>query len=522
MLKNVLYPTDPLDDVLSFLVTMGSPALAAYSLQITHLNARWITTAFSDVKYPNSKYVPAVLSAFHHVPVQISHHPPLLHSLIVLPKNDDFWRHLLAAVKKIRRWSTPLVINFILVIVAVILTILDSTYASGPGDGGYGAAATWAPLLPLVIGWLYVGCEPETNHLRNSLDLANLNARVATGQESQPMGRPWAIEFMKAKDVDPARKDELKAAPVFNYSRAFTSPLAAELVLRLMKNAAANAEQRIPVGNPTGRGTPAWVKGEGGTISDENRIGTDTEVTEYCTRVLPKPNSNSSSTTPLDIQSSETIGNAIPLPPLLPLHSPPLVTQSPSRWATGIRKRVAISAALALGLQWGTVGGAIIIYYLTPPIGLGCRSLSALLYGVAGTTSFFLFLASSILAHMSRPHQGRRHVRSRLLTCQNVGAIICRRLGQFIAILSALEILLVCLFLTTGTFDSCFCSYATFGMGRDSVVLPVIPVGSADFSMCIAGLTVAFSTALLFGLSIIDIPGYASSSIDTSPVLPHA
>ena len=172
---------------------MGSPAIAAYSLQITHLNTRWITTAFSDVKYPNSKYVPAVLSAFHHVPVRISHDPPLLHSLIVLPKNDDFWRHLLAAVKKIRRWSTPLVINFILVIVATILTILDSAYASGPGDGGYGAAATWAFLLPLVIGWLHVGCEPETNHLRNSLDVANLNAWVATRQGDQPMRSPKVV-----------------------------------------------------------------------------------------------------------------------------------------------------------------------------------------------------------------------------------------------------------------------------------------------------------------------------------------
>jgi hypothetical protein len=495
----VLYRTEPLDDVLSFLVTMGSPAIGAYSLQITHLNTRWITTAFLDIKYPNSKYIPAVLSAFHHVPIRISQHPPLLHSLIVLPENGDFWRHLLAAVKKIRRWSIPLVINFILVIIAVILNILDSTYAPGPGDGGYGVAAIWAFLLPLVIGWLHVGCEPEPNHLRNSLDTANLNAWVATGQEGQPMRSPLAIEFMKAEDVDLARKDELKAAPVFNYSRAFTSPLAAELVLRLMKNAATNAERRIPVGNPMGR-APAWVEGEGNAISDENRIGTDTEVTRYCTRILPKFKSNSSFTTPLDIQSEIT--NAPNL--LLPLHDFRLVTQSPSIWATGIWKRVAISAALALGLQWGTVGGAIIVHYLAIPVGLGCRSLSFLLYGMAGTTSFFLFLTSSVLAHMSRPHQERRYVRSRLRTCQNAGAIICRWLGQFVAVLSALEILLVCFFLTTGTFDSCFCRYATFDMGKDPVVLPVIldNIGGPGFGISIGGLAVGFSTALLFGLSI--------------------
>jgi len=509
-LKYVFHRTEPLDDVLSFLVTMGSPAIGAYSLQITHLNTRWITTAFLDVKYPNSECIPAVLSAFHHVPVQISQHPPLLHSLIILPKNDDFWRHLHAAVRKIRRWSIPLVINFILVIVAITLTILDSAYAPGSGDGGYGAAATWAFLLPLVIGWLHVGCEPEPNHLRNSLNTANLDAWVATEQGDQLMRSPLAIEFMKAEDVDLARKDELRAAPVFNYSRAFTSPLAAELALRLMKNATANAERMIPVSDSTGRGTPAWVEGEGNTISNENRIGTSTEVTEYCTRVLPKFHSNSSSTTGLDIQPSEITSTPNPV---LPLYGSQLVTQRPSRWATGIWKRVAISAALALGLQWGTVGGAVIIYYWAPPIGVGCRTLSALLYGAAGTLSFFLFLASSILAHMSRPHQERRYVRSRLRTCQNAGAIICRWLGQFIAILSALEILLVCFFLTTGTFDSCFCSYTTFDIARGSVALPVVldrRVGPASFRIWVGGVAVAFSTALLFGLSIFDIPGYTS------------
>ena len=111
-------PSGAADDYLSPLLTIGSPALAAYSLQITHLNTCWIAAAFSDVKYPNSKYMPAVLSAFHHVPIQISHHPPLLHSLIVLPQNDDFWHHLFAAAKKNRQWPPSLFMGLVLAIVA--------------------------------------------------------------------------------------------------------------------------------------------------------------------------------------------------------------------------------------------------------------------------------------------------------------------------------------------------------------------------------------------------------------------
>jgi len=487
----LLCRTEPLDDILSFLITIGAPALAAYSLQVTHLNARWTTTAFLDIDYPNSKNIATVLSAFHNVPIQISPQPPFLHSLVVLHKNDKYWHRLLVAAKKTRRWSIPLTMSFVLAIFATVLTILDSVNSPRPGDIGYAIAAIWTFLFPLVIGWLYVGSEPEPNHLRDSLRTANRKAWVATDQRDRPTMSTLAIEFMKAEDVDPARKDELKTGPVFNYSRAFISPLAGELVLGLMKNAAANAEREIPVGN-------LWVEGGGDVRSDENRIGTGAEVTEYCTRVLPQ---HSAPTTSFNTQSSETVSNAIPL---LPFHGPRLVTQNPSLWAMGVWKRVGISAALALGLQWGTTGAAIVIHYVAPPAGLGCRALSFLLYGVAGTTSFLLFLASSILAHMSRPHQGQGHVRPWIRTCQNAGAVICRRLGKGIAIVSAVGVLLVCFFQISGGFNSCFCTSTTFDKGRGSVVFLTINyvIGASTLRIWIGGLAMAFSTAILFGFSM--------------------
>jgi len=526
VLIKALLPTGPVDDVLSFLITIGSPALAVYSLQITHLNVRWITKAFSEVDHPNSKRIATVLSAFHHSPIHISHQSPLLHSLIVLPKNDDFWHNLSISVEKTRRCLVPLVINFILVILAVILTILDSTYSESPGDDAYAITATWVFLLPLIIGWLCVGCEPEPKHLRKSLDAANMNTWVATERRDQPAKGALAIEFVKAEGVGFARRDELKTGPLYNYSRAFVSPLAAEQVLELVKNAAANAEQRIPVANSTGGGVAIWVEGEGNAISDENRIGTNTEVTEYCTRVLPQRRPNSTPTTLLDFRPSETsntpnpsnsssvaqvnvlrsseIFNGPDLP--LPLYDPRFVTQNPSRWATGICKRVALAAVLSLGLQWGTVGAAVVMNYAAPPAGLGCRALSYLLYCVAATTSFFLFLTSSVLAHMSQPHQGHGYAHSRLRTCLKTGAIICRWLGKCVAIVSAMGILAVCIFGITGSFYNCFCSSTTFDKGRGPVLFPIINYtiehSGSVAKVWIGGTVMAFLTALLFGLSI--------------------
>ena len=497
----MLWRADPLDDVLSFLITIGSPALAAYSLQITHLNTRWITAAFLDVKYPNSKGISTTLSAFHHIPIRMSHHPPSLHSLIILPQNDDFWRQLLTAANRTRRWSIPLIMNFVLVVFTLILTTVDYLTPPRYGDLEYAITTSWIFLLPLIIGWIHVGCEPEPNHLRNSLEAANLKAWVATDQRDQPTRGPPAIDFTKAEDVDLARKDELRTVPLFNYARAFISPLTAEWVLGLAKNAAANAEQRIPVGNPAGRGVPAWVEDERGVISDANRIGTNTEVEEYCTRILSKVNTNSSSTTPLDIRSSGVTDAA---PSHLPVYNHRLAAQNPSRWSTGIWKRVALATILALGLQWGTVGGEVIIHYMSPPVGLGCRVVSFLLYAAAGTASFSLLLASSLLAHMSRPHQGRICAHPWLHTCQDTGAIICRWLGKCVAILSAMGILVVCFFQITGAFDNCFCTSTTFDKGRRSVVFLAINnvIGHSLLRVWIGALVMAGSTAALFGFSM--------------------
>ena len=503
--------TGPLDDIVSFFVTMGSPASAAYSLQITHLNKRWITDAFLDVEYPNSENIASVLAAFHHVPIQLEYRAPFLHSLVILPDNDRFWSQV-AAANGTRRWNVPLVMSYILVIFSLLLTVADSV-TSHPGDTGYAIAAIWTFLFPLVIGWLHIGCEPEPSHLRRSLASANQNVWAATDQRGRPvrMTCPKAIEFAKAQGadavadnadleasgVDLARNDELKPVPVFNYSRAFVTPMIAEVVLRLTKNAAANAKQEIPVGNSVDSGeVPVWIQDEGGGISPQNRVGTIAEVVEYCTRVLQPPRRNSGSIATFEIQPPGATNDTY----LLIDHD--LIV--PSRWAPGVWKRVAVASALALGLQWGTAGAAVFVHYIAPPPGLGCRSFSFLLYGVVATLSFLLFLTSSILAHMSRPLPGHIPTRPWLRTCQETGAIVCRWAGKFVALASSIGILLACFFQVMGSFDNCYCNSTTFDQGRRSVVFTRITFvpDSTLIWLWISGLIGAFVAAALFGCSM--------------------
>ena len=396
--------------------------------------------------------------------------------------------------------------NFVWVVFAALLTIVDSFYSPVPGDVGYAIVAVWTFLLPLIIGWLHVGCEPEPNHLRECLEGANLIAWVATDQRDRPVPaesvarhQALAFEFVKADDVPPARKDELKTIPVFNYSRVFIWSQNAEWLLALVKNAASNAEQKIPVGGLGGERHSVWVKNEGGNMANENRVGTSFQVTQYCTMVFP----------PLEpeVTGKSSLGSfktfsTVDL--LLPYDGSRQGVRNSSRWGAGVWRRVILAVVLALGLQWGTTGAAVIIHYWKRPVGLGCRALSFLLYSMAGTTSFFLFLASSILAHLTRPQPGRPHFRSRSLMFLDAGAILCRWLGKVVAILSAMGILLVCFFQATGAFNTCFCASTTFDKGKHPVVFLTINyvLGPTLSMVWIGGLVMAFSTAVLFGFSI--------------------
>ena len=447
-----------------------------------------------DIRYPNSKLIPTALSAFHHVPIQIESRPPFLYSLIVLSKNNDFWS-CLAAASKTRRWSVPLVVTYILVVFSLFLAIADTT-TSLSRSTGFGIACIWTFLLPLIIGWLHTGCEPEPSHLRNSLTAANQHAWVATRERDGPvqMKNTQAIEFARRPDINLARKEELRPVPVFNYSRAFITPAIAELLLKMMKNAAANASRETPDSYSAGTRSPSLVGSEEVDINPASRVATANEVIEYCTRVLEQPERSSDSTTTLEERPSPTVFDDTPRDHGLVI---------PSRWAPEIWKRVLIASLLALGLQWGTTGAGIMVNYITPPIGLGCYSFSFLLYGILGTLSFFFLLASSILAHISRPVPGEATTpRSR--TFQNVGAVVCRWIGKGFGVVSGIGILFACFLQIAGLLENCFCGSMAFDKGRTIVIsagLNFTPTSQIMLSW-IAGLSTAFITSILFSFSL--------------------
>jgi len=389
--------------------------------------------------------------------------------------------------------------------VTAVLTIVDTFYRPIPGEIGYGTVTSHAYLLPLVIGWLYVGSEPESNHLRDSLEEASSVAWVATENGEEPVlaesltGRPKrAIESVRRLHVDLARRDELKTNPIFNYSRVFVWSQIAEVIHTLADNAAAKGQRRLLVPSST------TVHGREANVATKGQNWTTYEVIYHCEaedtpfeRFFRAPHPIIPS--PLRLSNSHKTAAG-----LLPFFVPRTGIQGPSLWATGVWKRVVIAGGLTLGLQWSITGAGMLMYYKMHPVGLGCRTTSLLMHGILGTVSFLLLVASSTLAHLSRPRPGSRYRYSRLRSFQETGAILSRWLGKALGTISGLGILVISLIQPLGILNNCWCSTMTLDRPGQLVAFMtgdyVLEWGM--FKVWVCGLVMTFSAAALFGFSI--------------------
>jgi hypothetical protein len=95
---------------------------------------------------------------------------------------------------------------------------------------------------------------------------------------------------------------------------------------------------------------------------------------------------------------------------------------------------------------------------MTPPAGVGCRSMSFLLYGILGTVVLFLMILSSIFAHRDRSSH-----KNGSIGLEGTAAITLRWAGKTLGILNGVGIITSSIMQFTGSFDNCFCAYTIFG-----------------------------------------------------------
>lgn len=112
------------DNVMSMLLTVGSPVLGAYSLALTVLNSQWLARRFSGFQYPNLRYTVRALSSLQQVPLKVSSEYGLLASVVVLPENDEWWKELADGLDYIHTWSISAASSIAWVVIAYLFTVI--------------------------------------------------------------------------------------------------------------------------------------------------------------------------------------------------------------------------------------------------------------------------------------------------------------------------------------------------------------------------------------------------------------
>ena len=326
---------DKLDNLVSVLLTVGSPTLAAYSLALTVLNGRWIARHFAAYNYPNIRQAVQILISLQQSPLRVTTSGSLLSSLVVLHENDEWWNELAVWLDYNHTWSVAAVTSIAWVITAYLFTLIDSLTSDPTASiqsNGQGVGSMWLWLLPIVIGWLQISPKCDSTRLRKAIERANKIAYIAT-----PSGKPVlasSVSMQRAISLTPAtddilRCDEQCTAPIYNYSRFLPWAKAVEDVCDAFHAASDHAYGHLSVDPQVG--WEATEKYPGPTAT--NRAGTLDQVDAYC---LP-------------------IGE-------------PAVTQG-IRWTPGFWSRFIVASALALSLQWGTANAAVVVSWFTPTIG---------------------------------------------------------------------------------------------------------------------------------------------------------
>lgn len=417
---------DKMTNFAALLLTLGSPALAAYSLALTLLNARRVNQRFRQIREESHwlhrplqtkaiKAARSILIEMQHVPIQICNgRRREISQLIVHPENWAWWCSLsqkLSTTK--RKWTYSLYAQVGWVCVSQLLAIIDFfVTASSRSSIGIGLAinSLWLWMIPIVLGWVYVGTQKsaasikaaltDTNvptlgserhfegecigikdrttydhssvMLRNSLDchesphnkstqhhgtpglrgsapiLAGLNSRVDPEQEhtSPPTSSSDNRDILHVSGSDDIELqalvidrevsanllpqtfmgfsiagDDLAPGPIFNYARVWTHTNATGRIAQAFLTFTSRQKHRETVdGHEWEEDPDKW---------NENLKGTPKQMSQY---ISPLWN---------DIQD-------------IPVHAPA---------SADLVRNCVTAAFIAICLQWGTTGAAIVIAY---------------------------------------------------------------------------------------------------------------------------------------------------------------
>jgi len=157
-------------------MSLGSPALAAYSLVLTSLNARSVYYRVKASRSYYKKSVKEALVSIQQTSLELTKDDRLLEFI----QDNHRWREEIGERLSRRGiWSLATATSVAWVVIAFLLTLVDSFVSlDKPVDNtaeGHAVGTVWLWLLCLVVGWMWVPVF-DSGEIKTALDFANQQA----------------------------------------------------------------------------------------------------------------------------------------------------------------------------------------------------------------------------------------------------------------------------------------------------------------------------------------------------------
>lgn len=194
-------------------MSVGSPALAAYSLILTALNARSVNRRVNRIKYKNKTVLARALISLQQLSLELTKDPILLASI---PIDNQWEQEIVSRLNRRNTWSIATASSISWVIISFLFTLADSfNNLNNPPNtktldnsiigksSPYAIGTLWLWLVCLVIGWMWVPTFTR-GELRSALEYANEKAAKKTAKRIRQasQGGSQAINSANAEATD--------------------------------------------------------------------------------------------------------------------------------------------------------------------------------------------------------------------------------------------------------------------------------------------------------------------------------
>jgi len=463
-------------------MTLGSPALAAYSLVLTSLNAK---SAYHRVKASNSRHKKSVkeaLISIQQASLELTKDDHLLEFI----QSDHQWRKEIGErLSRRGTWSLATKASVAWVVIAFLLTLVDSFVsldrsADNTADG-HAVGTVWLWLLCLVVGWTWVPIF-DSGEIMTALNYANQQA-ASNATKKLEQARKVAIIFLNrargrlanrpAQGVgnrgntgdggpEPNQNDNLSVEPNGGEGADRADPATVEPPVKVdfkvdellkLKNLGLlnRDERRLPATFNYSRTMRYLILVDDvlsaldtEKIAQEYEVGLSTQMPDWSCLADSQ-------------QKKSSAGNTV---------APPV--EEEVVFPRGALISMFKAAIMALILQCGTAAAAAIIIIFIPPLGLECRSLGYILYGGVSIVIMFLSIISTIFARISETRKERSTTVKDFT--ESIAIAFCR-ISYSLALINGVGLILLSCFQFARFLDNCYCNASVIGRGADSYIV---------------------------------------------------